>query len=64
MSTGSPTCPRCGKSGFILKYPAMTKLNPLSPFKLFAKAVKGEFEEVTVVCPICGHKAPHGDFFR
>jgi|GEM_PF-2513182 len=59
--SGYAICPKCNKE-VILKYPASTKLNPLSPFKLFAKAVKGTFDDVKVICPKCGYKGDYGEF--
>lgn len=59
--SGYAICPKC-KNQVVLKYPMKTKLNPLSPFKLFGKVIKGEFDEVKVVCPNCGYKANYGEF--
>lgn len=64
MTKDTPTCPRCKASGITLKYPTITKLNPLSPLKLFAKAVKGTFDDQIVICPECKYKAPYRDFFE
>ncbi|MBI4549185.1 MAG: hypothetical protein HY707_14480 [Ignavibacteriae bacterium] len=54
-------CPKC-QEYVILKYPLTTKLNPLSPIKLFAKVLSGKFEDQIVICPKCGYKARYGDF--
>jgi hypothetical protein len=59
--SGYAICPKC-KNEVILKYPTSTKLNPLSPIKLFIKAVKGTFDDVKVICPICGYEGNYGDF--
>ena len=61
MTTGYAICPKC-KQDVILKYPFLTKLNPLGPLKLAGKILSGTFEDQQVICPKCGYKAPYGNF--